>query len=57
MEKRKPSHSLAALQAAFSSADRLVATKTAIESAFAMDFGRADIVETIQAMERTPSSR
>lgn len=52
MEKRKPSHSLAAFQAAFASADRLIATKTAIDSAAALGFDRNDVVATIQKMER-----
>jgi motility quorum-sensing regulator / GCU-specific mRNA interferase toxin len=52
MEKRKPSHSLQAIKNAFSSADRLVATKTAIDTAAALGFDRADIVATIQLTER-----
>jgi motility quorum-sensing regulator/GCU-specific mRNA interferase toxin len=52
MEKKKPSHHLAAFKVAFSSADQLVATKTAIDSAAALGFERAGIVETIGKMER-----
>lgn len=52
MEKKKPTHDLAAFQAAFSSADRLVATKTAIDCAAALGFNRDDIVATIQKMQR-----
>jgi motility quorum-sensing regulator/GCU-specific mRNA interferase toxin len=52
MEKKKPTHNLAAFQAAFSTAARLVVTKTAIDTAAALGFNREDIVATIQKMER-----
>jgi motility quorum-sensing regulator / GCU-specific mRNA interferase toxin len=52
MEKRKPSHDLKAFQNAFSTADRLMATKTAIDTAAVLGFDRADIVSTIQLTER-----
>jgi len=51
MEKKKPAHNLAAFRASFSSADRLTATKTAIDSAAGLGFNRDDIVATIQKME------
>jgi motility quorum-sensing regulator / GCU-specific mRNA interferase toxin len=51
-EKRKPTYDLEAFKAAFASADKLHATSTAIKGAAALGFGRAEIVETIQAMQR-----
>ena len=52
MEKRKPTYDLRAFKAAFADADKLSATVTAAKSAAALGFGRADIVATIQTMER-----
>ena len=51
-DKRKPTYDLEAFKAAFSSEDRLIATRSAISGAAAIGFGRADIVRTIQTMRR-----
>jgi motility quorum-sensing regulator/GCU-specific mRNA interferase toxin len=51
-EKRKPTYDVETLKAAFASVDKLHATSTAIKGAAALGFGRAEIVETIQAMRR-----
>lgn len=51
-EKRKPTYDLEAFKAAFSSVDRLNVTGAAIRTAAALGFGRADIVATIQTMQR-----
>jgi motility quorum-sensing regulator / GCU-specific mRNA interferase toxin len=52
MEKRKPTYDLDAFKAAFSTPDRLAVTGTALRSAAALGFGRAEIVGTIQTMQR-----
>ena len=51
-EKRKPTYDLDAFKAAFSSVERLNVTGTAIRTAAALGFGRAEIVATIQTMQR-----
>jgi motility quorum-sensing regulator / GCU-specific mRNA interferase toxin len=51
-EKRKPTYDLYAIKAAFSSVQGLRATGTAIRGAAALGFGRAEIVATIQKIER-----
>jgi len=51
-EKRKPTYDLDAFKAAFSIADRLKITGSALKDAASLGFGRADIVETIQIMQR-----
>ena len=51
-EKRKPTYDLDAFKAAFSSPERLAVTSTAVRTAAAIGFGRAEIVATIQAMQR-----
>ena len=51
-EKRQPTYDLEAFKAAFSSVERLAVTGTALRSAAALGFGRAEIVETIQTMQR-----
>ena len=51
-EKRKPTYDLDAFKAAFSSAGRLAVTSTAVQTAAAIGFGRAEIVATIQTMQR-----
>ncbi len=51
-EKRQPTYDLAAFKAAFSSVERLAVTGTALKSAAALGFGRAEIIETIQTMQR-----
>jgi motility quorum-sensing regulator/GCU-specific mRNA interferase toxin len=51
-EKRTPTYDLRAIQDAFRSPLRLMATTTAIRTAAALGFDRADIVRTIQGLER-----
>jgi motility quorum-sensing regulator / GCU-specific mRNA interferase toxin len=51
-EKRKPTYDLEAFKAAFSTVKKLAATGTAVRSAAALGFGRAEIVATIQTMQR-----
>jgi motility quorum-sensing regulator/GCU-specific mRNA interferase toxin len=51
-EKRKPTYDLDAFKAAFASVGRLAVTGTAPRSAAALGFGRAEIVATIQSMQR-----
>jgi|ERR1700730_5160176 len=51
-EKRKPTYDLAAFRAAFDDVDKLNVTGTAVRSAAALGFGRAEIVAKIQTMQR-----
>ncbi len=51
-EKRKPTYDLEAFKAAFASVDGINVTGTAVRSAAALGFGRAEIVATIQTMQR-----
>jgi len=51
-EKRKPTYDLDAFKTAFSSVEELAITGTALRSAAALGFGRAEIVSTIQTMKR-----
>jgi motility quorum-sensing regulator / GCU-specific mRNA interferase toxin len=51
-EKRKPTYDLTAFQAAFDDVDKLHVTGSAVRSAAAIGFGRAEIVATIQTMQR-----
>jgi len=51
-EKRQPTYDLAAFKAAFSRVERLALTGMALRSAAALGFGRAEIVATIQTMQR-----
>jgi motility quorum-sensing regulator/GCU-specific mRNA interferase toxin len=51
-EKRKPTYDLAAFKAAFGDVDKLNVTGTAVRTAATLGFGRAEIVATIQAMQR-----
>jgi motility quorum-sensing regulator / GCU-specific mRNA interferase toxin len=53
MEKRKPTYDLAAFKAAFDDVDNLNVTGSAVRSAAAIGYGRADIVATIQSMRRS----
>jgi motility quorum-sensing regulator / GCU-specific mRNA interferase toxin len=50
-EKRKPTYDLEAFKTAFADVAGLNAT-TALKSAAALGFGRADIVATVQTMQR-----
>ncbi len=52
-EKRKPTYDLDAFKTTFSSAGRLNLTGRALRDAVALGFGRAEIVATIQTMERS----
>jgi motility quorum-sensing regulator/GCU-specific mRNA interferase toxin len=51
-EKRKPTYDLDAFKAAFNSTGRLAITVTARRTAAALGFSSADIVATIQTMQR-----
>jgi len=51
-EKRKPTYDLEAFKAAFNSVEKLAVTGKALRSAAALGFGRAEIVRTVQTMER-----
>jgi motility quorum-sensing regulator/GCU-specific mRNA interferase toxin len=50
--KLSPTYDLASIKAAFNDGDKHDVTSTAAKSAAALGFVRADIVETIQRMER-----
>ena len=50
--KRKPTYDLEAFKAAFSTPQKLALTGTALKSAAALGFGRAEIVDTIQTIKR-----
>ena len=52
MEKRKPTYNLVAFRDAFNDVAKLNVTGVAILSAARAGFGRADIVATIQTMQR-----
>jgi motility quorum-sensing regulator/GCU-specific mRNA interferase toxin len=52
MEKRKPTFDLVRIKTVFASVDRLNVTGSAIRSAARLGFGRAEILETIQSIER-----
>lgn len=52
-EKRKPTYDIDAFKAAFNSADKLNVTTTAVRTAAALGFGRAEIVQTLTTMQRT----
>ena len=52
-EKRKPTYDLDAFKAAFSTVEKLHVTGTALKGAAALGFGRAEIVATIQTMQRS----
>jgi len=51
-EKRKPTYDLDAFKAAFSAVDKLAVTGSALRGAASLGYGRAEIVETIQSMQR-----
>jgi motility quorum-sensing regulator/GCU-specific mRNA interferase toxin len=52
IEKRKPTYDLVAFKAAFSTVDKLAVTGSALRGAASLGYGRAEIVETIQSMQR-----
>lgn len=51
-EKRKPTYDLDAFKAAFNGVEKLAITGTSLRGAAALGFGRAEIVRTIQTMQR-----
>jgi motility quorum-sensing regulator/GCU-specific mRNA interferase toxin len=51
-EKRKPTYDLEAFKAAFDNVDKLRVTGAALRDAAALGFGRAEIVATLQTMQR-----
>ena len=51
-EKRKPTYDLEAFKAAFDNVDKLRVTGAALRGVAALGFGRAEIVATVQAMQR-----
>ena len=51
-EKQKPTYDLREIKHAFRTPSRLSVTATALKSAAALGFDRAEIVETIQRIER-----
>lgn len=52
-EKKAPTHDLAAIKVKFSKVGDLAVTGTAIKDAAALGFGRQEIVDTIQKMEKS----
>jgi motility quorum-sensing regulator/GCU-specific mRNA interferase toxin len=50
--KQKPTYDLTAFKAAFGDVGKLNVTATAVRSAALLGFGRAEIVATIQTMQR-----
>ena len=52
MEKRKPTYDTESIKAAFSAPQSLGATRTASRDAVALGFGRQEIVDAIQSMDR-----
>jgi motility quorum-sensing regulator/GCU-specific mRNA interferase toxin len=52
-EKRTPTHDLAAFKAKFSTVGGLNVTGTAIKTAAELGFGRQEIVDAIQTMDKT----
>lgn len=51
-DDRKPTHDLEAIKAAFPTVKDLNVTGTALRNAFALGYGRQEIVDVIQAIER-----
>ncbi len=51
-DKRRPTYDLEAFKTAFNSSEKLALTGTALRSAAALGFGRAEIVATIQTRQR-----
>jgi len=52
MEKRKPTHDLAAIKSAFRQPESLEATRTAIRDAAFLGFDRQGMVDVIRSIER-----
>jgi motility quorum-sensing regulator/GCU-specific mRNA interferase toxin len=51
--KRKPHHDLAAVKAKFAAVETLEMTTTALRSSQSLGFTLADVVEVVQALERS----
>lgn len=51
-DKRKPTYDLEAFKSTFGSVEKLAVTGTALRSAATLGFGRIEIVNTIQTMQR-----
>jgi motility quorum-sensing regulator/GCU-specific mRNA interferase toxin len=51
-DKRKPTYDLDAFKATFATVEKLAVTGTALRTAAALGFGRTEIVNTIQSMQR-----
>lgn len=51
--KRRPHHDLAAVQAKFAMPETLEITRVAVETARAMGYSLDDIVEAVQALQRS----
>ena len=51
-DKRKPTYDLDAFKATFPTVEKLAVTGTALRTAAALGFGRKEIVDTIQTMQR-----
>lgn len=52
-EKRKPTYDLDAFKGTFVNVEKLAVTGTALRTATALGYGRAEIVNTIQTMQRS----
>jgi hypothetical protein len=52
MVENEPTHDLEAIKAAFSQAGDLNLTGTALRDAFALGYGRQEIVDVIQTIDR-----
>ncbi len=52
-EKRKATYNLEAIKARFDTVEALNLTGTALKTAFELGFGRQDIIDTIQKIERS----
>jgi motility quorum-sensing regulator/GCU-specific mRNA interferase toxin len=52
VDKRKPTYDLDAFKATFATVEKLAVTGTALRTAAELGFGRIEIVNTIQTMQR-----
>lgn len=52
-EKRKPTYDLDAFKATFSTVETLAVTGSALRGAASLGYGRAEIVDTINTMQRS----
>ncbi len=52
MEKKRPTHDLAAVKAIFADPGSLAITTSALRDALALGFGRGGIVNVVQSMDR-----